>query len=103
MTPEPLKQFARVRTLEEITELCAKHGWSIDTTRYEQGADSVLIQWKHGKRRGWLSVNMATGSFGGELLPSSKYFWHDEPGNDHKPWFKALLNLVYVRAGKEGK
>ncbi|AHF94192.1 hypothetical protein OPIT5_08175 [Opitutaceae bacterium TAV5] len=91
-----MKTFKRHRTLKELKAVCKKLGWKLDTTRFDhEGSDHVTIIWQTGRMTGRTMFSTVNGRFFGKLK-DGRFYSSDEAKHDKKPWFRALLNAVYV-------
>lgn len=91
-----MKKFSRFRTLSELRKVVRGKGWKLDTKHYDLGNDSVGFNFTIGRVAGLCIVNMFNGRFCGSLDARPVFFSSSKTEHQDAPWFRALLNIVYV-------
>ena len=96
----PVPQFARHRSYDELKKTCARRHWSFHDERFRTaGADHVSFSFGGIGAEGQCFYNTFNGRFFGTLT-SGEEFHSDDTRNDDQPWFRALMNVVYVPVAK---
>ena len=89
-----MKTFARQINRQELTELCVCKGWPLDTRKYDQeGSDWVTFRWKHQGRVRPVIYSSWNGHF---IVIDGDNHHTERSADDCAPWFKDLLDLLYV-------
>ncbi len=91
-----MKKYTRFRNADELREACAALGWSLETGKYDEGSDHVVIKFTHEGIRGEAFVSMFNGRFFGRLDDDLVPFSSDDGKMEGQPWFEALLETVYL-------
>ena len=90
-----MKTFTRHRTLKELRTEIKRRGWKLDTEKFNEGSDYIDIIFKVGRVSGKMLVSMINGRFFGSTDRGTT-FSSDSVEHDREPWFKALLEAVYI-------
>src|SRR4051794_4110350 len=95
-----VKQFQRMRSLEELRDFCAKRGWSVDSAKHDQDHyDHVRVDFAMETVRGSFLFNTFNGRFFGNLKDGTAFdsssIEHDRCG-----WFQVLLEAAYTNEPK---
>jgi len=95
-----MKQYTRHRTSKEIRKACKSRGFTFSDKKFNEGSDYITFTFVHGKVRCFACYSTVNGRCFGELrgVPKSNWFSTDETTHEKRPWFKALLDFIYVGA-----
>lgn len=88
-----METFSRIRTLDEIKQICAAQGVPIDHSGHDRGDDHIVVGSKTG---GYALYNTFNGRFFGKT-DAGQDFASDDASFDDAPWYQALLNFFYVK------
>ena len=89
--------FARHRRLDELKQLCAERGITLNTDRHDNlriASDFVTLSGQFADRKLTVIYSVFNGNFHGRT-EDGLTFTHGSL-HDDEPWFAALLNLVFV-------
>lgn len=95
-----MKTFSRFRTPKELKAACKKAGFRYNQEQFERGSDCVAFDFVHGGTTASVVINTVNGRAMGEFWRGAKgkrrWFTTDSVEHDSLPWFKALLDFIYV-------
>lgn len=93
-----MKKFLRHRTSKEIKRACRDRGFPFSDKKYNEGSDYITFTFRYGNVRCFVCYSTVNGRAFGELagVPKSQWFSTDSTEHENRPWFKALLDFIYV-------
>jgi hypothetical protein len=91
-----MTKFLRHKTYDEIRQQCAAAGIELDTSKYDEGSDYIVVSstGPNGEKARVL-YSTVNGNFFG-TTPDGTEFSSDDKRLDGTPWFDALLNFFLV-------
>lgn len=90
-----MKQFAGIKTVDQLKAECKKRGWEIDTKQHDGGSDHIKFQFEHQGVKTTVFYSAFNGRFFGTTADECA-FTSDDAKLDGTPWFDALLDFVYI-------
>ena len=86
--------YQRNITLDELSVLCAKNGWRLNTEKYDnEGSDFVSFKWRF-KRK---TIEVIYSSFNGNFIAEfDGQLYSDRSSIDGTDWFDTLLDVLYT-------
>ena len=95
-----MKTFLRQITLAELTALCVKKRWVLDTRKHDvEGSDWVAFRWKFKGRVRDVIYSPWNGHFI-VAMGRRKYITERSPGGA-APWLDDLLNVLFTNEPRE--
>lgn len=92
--------FTRHRSTKELKAACKKAGFAYNQEQFERGGDYVSFDFVHGSTTARVCYSTVNGRAFGEFWRGTngkrRWFSTDSTDHDHLPWFKALLEFIYV-------
>lgn len=95
-------EYSGNKKLKDILAACKKKGWPVNTEKYDNhGSDWVLIGFVHDGQRFEVSLSSFNGCF--IVKDGEKYVTESSTEYDDVPWYRALLDFLYVRSSEKSR
>ncbi|MBC06333.1 hypothetical protein [Thalassospira sp.] len=92
-----MKKFKGHLNHRQVLAACAKAGFEVDTSRYDDGGDWITICGTFGDKSLRIIYSIWNGKFIGEL-PDGAVFSEASERFEGSDWYDAILDFLYIAA-----